>query len=174
LPLTPSPPLPSPYSLCSMMHAAPRYSLSPRRNHLDHMAFVPGLVPYSSSPTPTLFSLVETPTPDLSCAVHALPDYIVRMLCIRPGAYDPNNPAHKPRGVSLGQRINVYGIHPLSLLLTVTRLELVKKDAARWGCFGCECHVCTHLYYMILLQDFVVNFGESRTDILLTMKKSLE
>jgi len=102
------------------MHAAPRYSLSPRRNYLDYMAFVPGLVPYSSSPTPTLFSLVETPTPDLSCAVHALPDYIVRMLCIRPGAYDPNNPAHKPRGVSLGQRINVYGIHPLSLLLTVT------------------------------------------------------
>jgi len=26
-----------------------------------------------------------------------------------PGAYDPNNPAHKPRGVALGQKINVFG-----------------------------------------------------------------
>eukprot|EP00277_Geminigera_cryophila_P041439 CAMPEP_0173094756 /NCGR_PEP_ID=MMETSP1102-20130122/31311_1 /TAXON_ID=49646 /ORGANISM="Geminigera sp., Strain Caron Lab Isolate" /LENGTH=271 /DNA_ID=CAMNT_0013984095 /DNA_START=41 /DNA_END=856 /DNA_ORIENTATION=- len=68
---TPGPGAYSPNS--SMMHAAPRYSLSPRRNHLDHMAFVPG-----------------------------------------PGAYDPNNPAHKPRGVSLGQRINVYGVNTVT------------------------------------------------------------
>ena len=38
--MTPGPGAYSPTS--SMLHAAPRYSLSPRRNHIDHMAFVPG------------------------------------------------------------------------------------------------------------------------------------
>jgi len=38
--MTPGPGAYSPTA--SMMHAAPRYSLSPRRNHFDHMAFIPG------------------------------------------------------------------------------------------------------------------------------------
>jgi len=45
--MTPGPGAYSPTS--SMMHAAPRYSLSPRRNHVDHMAFVPGPGAYDPS-----------------------------------------------------------------------------------------------------------------------------